>query len=72
MSFVTKRVYAQYYAKGFRFCIMQKTYVLCYVKVYVLCYVEVYVLSYVKVYVLTYVEGYVMINVTQWVHRLTP
>lgn len=64
MSFVTKRVYAQYYAKGFRFCIMQKTYVLCYVKVYVLCYVEVYVLC--------YVEGYVMINVVQRVHRLTP
>lgn len=63
MSFVTKRVYAQYYAKGFRFCIMQKT--------YVLCYVEVYVLSYVKVYVLSYVEGYVMIKVVQWVHRLT-
>lgn len=64
MSFVSKRVYAQYYAKGFRFCIMQKT--------YVLCYVEVYVLSYVKVYVLCYVEGYVMINVVQWAHRLTP
>lgn len=48
--------YAQYYAKGFRFCIIQKTYVLCYVKVYVLC----------------YVEGYVMINVVQRVHRLTP
>lgn len=63
MSFVTKRVYAQYYAKGFRFCIMQKTYVLCYVKVYVLCYVEVYVLC--------YVEGYVMINVVQRAHRLT-
>lgn len=64
MSFVTQRVYAQYYAKGFRFCIMQKT--------YVLCYVEGYVLSYVKVYVLSYVEGYVMINVVQRAHRLTP
>lgn len=64
MSFVTQRVYAQYYAKGFRFCIMQKTYVLCYAKFYVLCYVEGYVLS--------YVEGYVMINVVQRVHRLTP
>lgn len=55
MSFVTLRVYAKYYAKGFRFCIMQKTYVLCYAKVYVLC----------------YVEGYVMINVVQLAHRLT-
>lgn len=42
--------------KGFPFLYYAKDLRSCYVEVYVLC----------------YVEGYVMINVTQWVHRLTP